>query len=193
MNRNELITELQNNVKSWCNDKKLDWKPSARYKRLHADLKRRGKAIDYYSDMYRDMEDNGVALIQDEYANQIVQPLIDAIETDNLFISDTEVQWATSWGITQHADGNNDLTLMIPVLYAPYQFAYMNPLPNYRYRQTSWSQHHIPDPVLFIQGQLHSLAPHKRPTRPFLAMIIDISVNDTIWRAVDPNFEMSYS
>ena len=188
MNRNQLIATIQQNVTNWC--MKTDHHTSTQYKKLHSELKKRARSVEYYSDVYRDMQDQGVALIQDEYAEQLVQPLIDAIDHDDLNLYET--QWATSWGIVQHADGNSDLTLLIPVLYTPYQFGYINPLPDYRYRQTTWSPAFVPNPVLFIQGQLHSLACYKRPTKPFLGIIIDYTVNDQVWQDVDPNFEIRY-
>lgn len=136
----------------------------------------------------QDITDQGVAVLAGAgHLNEIVQPVIDVITNYNNQITfDDEINWVASWGITQHGDYNSDITILIPVCYKHYTFAYtdydtdskteqktISRVP----KQSNWNQ--LPAiPVVFATRHLHSLAPHSRPSKPFVGVIIDLFLND---------------
>ena len=72
-----------------------------------------------------------------------------------------------SWGITHHKDWSSH-SLLFPINCKGYTFAYTDP------EGVEVNVSDMKEPVFFCSDKLHSMAPYRKTTKPFIALVVDL-------------------
>ena len=104
-----------------------------------------------------ELKERGV-LVNSEHAD--IELKVEGMVVDEQMI-------VVSWGITHHKDWSSH-SLLFPINCKGYTFAYTDP------DGVEVNISDIKETVFFCADKLHSMAPYRKTTKPFIALVVDL-------------------